>query len=112
MRFRFSTWAAVAFALTIAASSTAQQPEKPPLPKGQMPELGRPTKVGDELPLFNFDDYFTGKWTFEWDMPEGALGESGTDHRHDGLQGDRAGQVRTRPTPTRPDPAARSRSAN
>ena len=42
-----------------------------------MPELGRPTKVGDELPLFNFDDYFTGKWTFEWDMPEGALGESG-----------------------------------
>ena len=47
------------------------------LPKGQMPELGRPTKVDDQLPLFNFDDYFTGKWTFEWDMPEGPLGESG-----------------------------------
>jgi hypothetical protein len=47
------------------------------LPKGQMPELGRPTKVGDELPLFNFDAYFPGTWTFEWDMPEGPLGESG-----------------------------------
>src|SRR5262249_9585026 len=47
------------------------------LPKGQMPDLGRPTKVGDELPLFNFDEYFVGKWTFEWDIPEGALGPSG-----------------------------------
>jgi len=47
------------------------------LPKGQMPDLGRPTKVGDELPLFNFDEYFVGKWTFEWDIPEGALGSSG-----------------------------------
>jgi hypothetical protein len=27
-------------------------------------------------PLFNFDDYFTGKWTFEWDTPEGPLGPS------------------------------------
>jgi hypothetical protein len=48
-----------------------------PLPKGQMPDLGRPTKVDDQLPLFNFDEYFTGKWTFEWDVPEGALGPSG-----------------------------------
>ena len=53
------------------------QDQKPLLPKGQMPDLGRPTKVGDELPLFGFDDYFPGKWTFEWDMPEGPLGESG-----------------------------------
>jgi hypothetical protein len=63
--------------LALAASASAQQPAKPPLPKGQMPELGRPTKVGDELPLFDFDAYFAGTWTFEWDMPEGALGESG-----------------------------------
>jgi hypothetical protein len=56
----------------------AQQPaDKTQLPKGQMPELGRPTKVGDELPLFNFDAYFPGSWTFEWDMPEGPLGPSG-----------------------------------
>ena len=65
---------------------------QPPLPKGQMPELGRPTKVGDELPLFDFDAYFSGTWTFEWDMPEGALGESGQRHGHDRLQGGRAGK--------------------
>jgi hypothetical protein len=60
------------------AADTGQTPAgQPVLPKGQMPELGRPTKVGDELPLFNFDTYFPGTWTFEWDMPEGPLGESG-----------------------------------
>ena len=53
------------------------QDQTPSLPKGQMPDLGRPTKVGDELPAFNFDQYFLGKWTFEWDVPEGALGPSG-----------------------------------
>jgi hypothetical protein len=53
------------------------QDQAPSLPKGQMPDLGRPTKVGDELPAFNFDQYFLGKWTFEWDVPEGALGPSG-----------------------------------
>jgi hypothetical protein len=81
MRLSFAPLAVVALAATMAAptvrlkaDTTAEQQQ---LPKGQMPELGRPTKVGDELPLFNFDDYFTGKWTFEWDMPEGPLGESG-----------------------------------
>jgi hypothetical protein len=54
-----------------------QQPPKPQLPKGQMPELGRPTQSDDPLPPFNFDDYFIGKWTFEWDVPEGPLGPSG-----------------------------------
>src|SRR4051812_19691206 len=74
MRLSVTTMAVIA----LTASITAHQlPDKSQLPKGQMPELGRPTKVGDELPLFNFDGYFTGKWTFEWDMPEGALGESG-----------------------------------
>ena len=61
----------------VATLSAQTQPDRPPLPKGQMPELGRPTKVGDELPLFNFDAYFPGTWTFEWDMPEGPLGPSG-----------------------------------
>jgi hypothetical protein len=73
MRLPFAPLAVVGLAATIGATMTAQQT----LPKGQMPELGRPTKVGDELPLFDFDGYFTGKWTFEWDMPEGVLGESG-----------------------------------
>jgi hypothetical protein len=52
--------------------------QQQPLPKGQMPDLGRPTKVGDELPTLNADEYFLGKWTFEWDVPEGPLGPSGT----------------------------------
>ena len=50
----------------------------PQLPKSQMPDLGRPTRPNDEQPLFNFDEYFSGKWTFEWDVPEGILGPSGT----------------------------------
>src|SRR4051794_40417854 len=73
MRVHFTIAASVFAATIFAAAARAQQP----LPKGQMPELGRPTKVTDELPLFNFDAYFPGTWTFEWDMPEGALGESG-----------------------------------
>ncbi len=75
MRLRLLTLTAVAFA---TAAIAAQPSDEQTLPKGQMPELGRPTKVGDELPLFNFDAYFPGTWTFEWDMPEGALGESGS----------------------------------
>ena len=59
------------------ASATAAQDQRPALPKGQMPDLGRPTKVGDEMASLNFDEYFTGKWTFEWDMPDGPLGDSG-----------------------------------
>jgi hypothetical protein len=67
----------LALALPALAGQTAQpQPQTPQLPKGQMPDLGRPTKGDDELPLFNFD-YFVGKWTFEWDVPEGPLGPSG-----------------------------------
>jgi hypothetical protein len=74
MRTSVTILAMIALTTAIAAQ---QPPDKTQLPKGQMPELGRPTKVGDELPLFNFDDYFVGKWTFEWDMPDGPLGESG-----------------------------------
>lgn len=78
MRLRVTTLAAVALVATIGASIAArQQPDKAPLPKGQMPDLGRPTKVGDALPPFNFDAYFLGTWTFEWDVPEGPLGPSG-----------------------------------
>jgi hypothetical protein len=62
--------------LLLVAVGRAQN-QQPTLPKGQMPDLGRPTKVGDELPAFNFDQYFLGTWTFEWDVPEGALGPSG-----------------------------------
>ena len=47
------------------------------VPKGQMPTLGRPTESGDTVPLFDFDTYFLGKWTFEWSMPETPLGPAG-----------------------------------
>ena len=47
------------------------------VPKGQMPTLGRPTETGDTVPLFDFDTYFLGKWTFEWSMPESPLGPAG-----------------------------------
>lgn len=53
------------------------QTSSPQLPKGQMPELGRPTQGTDQVPLLNFDEYFVGKWTFEWDAPEGVLGPAG-----------------------------------
>jgi len=62
----------------LAAAIAAAPQEKPQLPKSQMPDLGRPTRPNDEQPLFNFDEYFSGKWTFEWDVPEGILGPSGT----------------------------------
>jgi len=61
----------------IASAAVSMPQEKPQLPKSQMPDLGRPTRPNDEQPLFNFDDYFLGKWNFEWDVPEGILGPSG-----------------------------------
>jgi hypothetical protein len=75
----FLTLACVCVALLASAQAGGRQtqPDKPQLPKGQMPDLGRPTKVDDALPPLNADDYFTGSWTFEWDVPEGPLGESG-----------------------------------
>ena len=46
--------------------------------KGQSPDRGRPTRHDDEQPLLDFDTYFLGApWTFEWDVPEGPLGEAG-----------------------------------
>jgi len=62
------------FLLIVAATTSigAQQ-----VPKGQMPVLGRPTEGTDTVPLFDFDTYFLGKWTFEWSMPESPLGPAG-----------------------------------
>jgi hypothetical protein len=54
------------------------QQTPPQLPKSQMPDLGRPTKSDDAQPVFSFEDYFPGKWTFEWEAPEGVLGPGGT----------------------------------
>lgn len=66
--------------LAVVASPLNGQPppSQPPLPRGQMPDLGRPTKHDDPLPTFNFEQYFVGKWTFEWDVPDSPLGPAGT----------------------------------
>ena len=70
--------AILAGAVTIFAQQTPA-PAAPQTPKGQMPELGRPTQTTDTVPLFNFDEYFLGgKWTFEWLVPESPLGPDGT----------------------------------
>jgi hypothetical protein len=65
-----------AMVAALALQSQAPQPPKP-LPRGQMPDLGRPTKPGDDLPPFSADEYFPGKWTFDWDVPDSVLGEAG-----------------------------------
>ena len=53
----------------------AQVPTEPP--KGLMPNLGRPTKPEDAVPLLDFDRYFLGTWTFEADAPDSVLGPGG-----------------------------------
>ncbi len=73
-----SPWTAALAGAALSVSLLAAPQDKPQLPKSQMPDLGRPTRPNDEQPLFNFDEYFLGKWTFEWDVPEGVLGPSGT----------------------------------
>ena len=73
----------LAFVVAFASAVAAQQPAPASSPqtdpqaiKGQMPTLGRPTQETDKVPVFDFD-YFLGKWTFEWEVPEGPLGPAG-----------------------------------
>lgn len=70
------TFAVLLLASCVIVTAWAQsQPGQPP--KGQMPDLGRHTQQDDKVPPFDFDQYFLGKWSFEWDMPEGPLGPAG-----------------------------------
>ena len=46
--------------------------------RGQTPDLGRPTRGDDPIQLFNFEQYFVGTWSFDWDVPDGPLGPAGT----------------------------------
>ena len=73
-----SAWISAFGALGVAVTLGAAAQDRPQPPKSQMPDLGRPTRPNDEQPLFNFDEYFLGTWKFEWDVPEGILGPSGT----------------------------------
>ena len=54
-----------------------------------MPILGRPTETTDKVPLLDFENYFVGKWDFEWLMPESPLGPAGSVLGHDHLFEDR-----------------------
>lgn len=60
------------------APGQAAPQEARPAVTSQVPARGRPTRVDDEVPLFDFEAYFAGRWTFEWDVPDGALGPAGT----------------------------------
>src|SRR5262245_23542438 len=46
-------------------------------PRSQMPDLGRPTQPDDPLPTLDFARYFSGRWAFEWDMPDSPFGSAG-----------------------------------
>jgi hypothetical protein len=65
------------FALVLTISSLSASAFAQEVPKGQMPILGRPTESTDKVPVFDFDAYFLGKWTFEWNMPDSPLGSAG-----------------------------------
>ena len=70
------TFAVLLLTSCVIVTAWAQsQPGQPP--KGQMPDLGRHTQQDDKVPPFDFDQYFLGTWSFEWDMPEGPLGPAG-----------------------------------
>lgn len=69
---------AAAIAQTPATKPPAPQtPSTTQVPKGQMPALGRPTETADVVPTLDFDEYFLGKWTFEWTMPDSPFGAGG-----------------------------------
>jgi hypothetical protein len=55
----------------------APQTDSPQLPRGSMPNLGRPTEGSDKTPLLDFDEYFLGTWSFEWVVPDSPLGPAG-----------------------------------
>ena len=63
--------------IILGAAAAGEASREQQVPKGQMPTLGRPTEIGDTVPLFDFDAYFLGKWNFEWSMPESPLGPAG-----------------------------------
>jgi hypothetical protein len=60
------------------AAESQEKPSNSSCPTARVPDLGRPTKVTDEQPLFNFGEYFVGKWMFEREVPERIFGPSGT----------------------------------
>ena len=60
----------------LAPAGVFAQPQQQ-RPEGQIPDRGRPTERGDEIPIFDYDAYFPGTWEFEWRVPESLLGSGG-----------------------------------
>ena len=52
---------ALCLLLVTPALRAGQAANPQPVPKGQMPTLGRPTDTTDAVPLLDFDEYFLGK---------------------------------------------------
>ncbi len=63
--------------LVLLSCAVAAQTPATQLPRSQMPDLGRPTRPDDPLPTLDFEKYFSGKWSFEWDMPDSPFGPAG-----------------------------------
>jgi hypothetical protein len=74
MTYRALVVALVVMALTVV-TAVSQAPSQQP--RSQMPDLGRPTRPDDPLPSLDFAQYFSGRWAFEWDMPDSPLGPAG-----------------------------------
>jgi hypothetical protein len=73
---RIATRGALVATLSVLApvGGLAQPQQRP---QGQIPDRGRPTESGDEIPSFDYDAYFPGTWEFEWRVPESPLGSGG-----------------------------------
>jgi hypothetical protein len=69
-------WCLACIVLGSLVTLPAQVPPTSP-PKGLAPDLGRPTRPDDPVPLLDFDKYFIGRWTFEADAPDSVLGPGG-----------------------------------
>ncbi|MEE2635868.1 MAG: hypothetical protein VYE68_01375 [Acidobacteriota bacterium] len=63
--------------VTVFGADVARGQPDAQRPQGQIPDRGRPTESGDEIPLFDYEAYFPGTWEFEWRVPESPLGPGG-----------------------------------
>ena len=70
------TWCLACLVLSGVMAVAAQVPATAQ-PKGLAPNLGRPTRPDDVVPLLDFDKYFVGTWTFQADAPDSLLGPGG-----------------------------------
>ncbi len=77
MVLRLTGFGVVCVMTTLFVSAGVTVSAQQRLPQGQIPDLGRPTESGDDIPLFDYDQYFPGSWTFEWRTPESPFGSGG-----------------------------------